>query len=507
MALPGESLMSLILKTSDEAAAIDAQGVYGVTGPSAAEHLPGFKALGASAVPYLLSVLDGEREGYWAARALKVLGREASSASKALEDRVPAQPDLAGPLFCVDPDRALALGLHENEQTRGELLEAARDLEAEPFARLMQVMLQSKYEAVVRDALRDSRSGQSCHRLAREHPELLPLELLRELARGANARGACSVLAVLRVPADASLVLERGDDFEGLLEWLAPLPGSERLAKELQPWNLCELFRRRRGAGLSTDPALAKRAMRECLERAQYAGQTQLARLMRETGDDAALPQLPDFLGAYYVWESKEAEDPVLLLLGMKGAAGLGVLEAGIARTTGRQQEHLRNVRVQLERWKRPVWTTVEGGDARYLEGRLESGTGSQDKSLDEGAYGSYSLALLFDPRCAHAAIQLARIDRGFGTPITRERLDWLRSLGVHDEALLTELATAVPGLQGGRCLPCGSSQSAPALATRAEAAGLPSVAANCRHGEKEEIARLKAAAQQQLDVTRAASR
>ena len=503
MSTPGLSLMTMILRDSEEADAINAQGVYGLTGPSPAEHLPGFKDLGASAVPYLLSVLDGEREGYWAARGLEVIGPGAKAASKPLEARVPERPRLAGTLFCVDPERALELGLHEKATTRSELLETARGLAAAPFSRLVHAMLRSNDPAVVKDALREGSSGQSCLQLARQHPELLPWPLLRELARGENARGACAVLSVRQDPGDALLVLAQGVDFEGVLEWLAPLPGSERLAAELQPWNVCELLRRRRCAGLTTDPAVAKGAVRRALDDARSGGEALLVRLIRELGDDTLLATLPDCLGTYYVWERNEADDPVLLLLGMKGAAGLAALDAGIARSTGKHQQHLTLLRAQLARWKRPTWTTVEAGDARYLEGHLELGTGPRATTFDDSALAAYAAALLFDPRCAHAALQLARIDRGFGTPITPERLAWLRSLGVRDEALLSELATPVPPVQGERFRPCGSSQLAPAIAKRAEAAGLPSVAANCLHGEKAEIARLRAAAQQQLDAAR----
>ena len=57
----------------------------------------------------------------------------------------------------------------------------------------------------------------------------------------------------------------------------------------------------------------------------------------------------------------------------------------------------------------------------------------------------------LLVPESAHAAVQLAVIDRAFGTPIVAERIGWLRELGARDGALLDELATPVTPLPGRR--------------------------------------------------------
>ena len=80
--------------------------------------------------------------------------------------------------------------------------------------------------------------------------------------------------------------------------------------------------------------------------------------------------------------------------------------------------------------------TTIDAADNRYLAMNL------QDFDPDAGAYGHYARVLLANPRHAHAAFQCAWIDRFYGSPITAERVEWLRSLGVRDEALLAELAT-----------------------------------------------------------------
>lgn len=79
--------------------------------------------------------------------------------------------------------------------------------------------------------------------------------------------------------------------------------------------------------------------------------------------------------------------------------------------------------------------TTADAADNQFLRMHLE------DYEPDAGAYGHYARLLLADPRDAHAAVQLAWIDRHYGSPITPARVAWLRELGVHDEALLAELA------------------------------------------------------------------
>jgi hypothetical protein len=83
--------------------------------------------------------------------------------------------------------------------------------------------------------------------------------------------------------------------------------------------------------------------------------------------------------------------------------------------------------------------TTIDAADNRFLAMNL------QDHDADAGAYGHYARVLLATPGNAHAAFQCAWIDRIYGSPITPERVDWLRSLGVRDELLLAELATPLP--------------------------------------------------------------
>lgn len=79
---------------------------------------------------------------------------------------------------------------------------------------------------------------------------------------------------------------------------------------------------------------------------------------------------------------------------------------------------------------------TIEAADDRFLVSHLE------DHMPDAGAYGHYARVLLADPTHAHAAFQLAWIDRHYGSPITEARITWLRTLGVREDSLLADLAT-----------------------------------------------------------------
>jgi hypothetical protein len=475
--------MQRILRASRAADAIDAEGVYGRVGEQPTKMLAVFKELGASAVPYLLAVLDDDELAYWAAGGLAAIGPDARSASAAVERRVQARPQLAGTLFCIDPQRALELGLHERPQTQRAVFEAAQELAPTDFGRLLTAMLQSSKPDVVRRALEDGLSGWSSRRLARERPDLLPLALVRAHARGPNAEAANAVLAALPVERPVS----------------SAAPDVEGGAAHLEPWQLYALLRRRRCAGLRNDPALATRALRG-------AGQAQdlhaLAWVLSELEEDveaalAALLRTP--------WAPAEGFDPVLLLLGKKGAAGLALLDSVIAGVPGDERARMNLLRERLVRWQRPGWTTLDGADARYLAGAIETLEDRPPHTPGDNAWEAYAAALLFDPHCAPAALQLARLDRGFGAPITPERIAFLRSLGVVNERLLTELATPVIPLTAAHPRLTSRPLFDEDLARREEAAGFPSLAATCLVGRDEDTSRLGALAQRQVDVARSA--
>src|SRR5207244_9794268 len=128
---------------------------------------------------------------------------------------------------------------------------------------------------------------------------------------------------------------------------------------------------------------------------------------------------------------------------------------------------------------RRPIAKQLESADAVFTEGeKIE-----HMLMLEYSGYAYYASALLQAPHLAHAAFQLAWIDRAFGSPITAQRVSWLRDLGIRDEALLGELATPPSAaLEGSRSyylarLDHRDVERAKALADTAEHAGLPSVA------------------------------
>lgn len=131
-------------------------------------------------------------------------------------------------------------------------------------------------------------------------------------------------------------------------------------------------------------------------------------------------------------------------LIRRRRCAGLGVHVGGAVEAMLEQpprDEHAQRYAERARNERRGVGptSTLEAADERFVLGHHE------DSDPDAAAYGRYASVLLAEPRNAYAAFQLAWIDRELGSPITSDRVRWLRALGVRDEALLTELATPVP--------------------------------------------------------------
>ncbi|WP_344506828.1 hypothetical protein [Dactylosporangium maewongense] len=137
----------------------------------------------------------------------------------------------------------------------------------------------------------------------------------------------------------------------------------------------------------------------------------------------------------------------------------------------------------------------IEDADDAFLRGRIETTLG--------GAFDAYAGILLVEP-AAHAAFQLAWIDRAYGAPVTATRVAWIRGLGFAGEDLLAEVARPVQRpLEGLRIeWDCGRpGKHHPARAARAAAAGLPSLANGwLRHEAHAQAARIH------LDKVRAAT-
>ena len=161
----------------------------------------------------------------------------------------------------------------------------------------------------------------------------------------------------------------------------------------------------------------------------------------------------------------------------------------------GERRRRLEWMTDALERWKVGRKNALAWADDDFLRGRIEPTV--------SGAFRAYAEVLLIEPS-AHAAFQLAWIDRAFGSEIVTERVQWIRGMGFRDEELLTDLATppAKP-LQGLRSAWDGgetaydATHAAPALE-----AGLPSLAAHWTRGKDE----YRRAAERQMERVRRAT-
>lgn len=234
-------------------------------------------------------------------------------------------------------------------------------------------------------------------RLAMTAPTLVPIDLVRVLARSRHAGvrdAAMHVLAVVHEAEDAEAVLahhvERGETLSfGKTQdvlWLAGLGESERLVPLLEPRSLFELARRRRCAGMATELRVQARRLLE-IDRAE----DWVRRIAFEL-DDKALAD-----------DVRKPPGPVAPPL------------------------------------------TLEKADQRFLANELDD-----THNLDLSAYAAYAYVLRVEPSHAYAALQLAWIDRAYGTPITPARGAWLRDLGVA-EPMLDELAIPTVPIAGAR--------------------------------------------------------
>lgn len=272
-------------------------------------------------------------------------------------------------------------------------------------ARLVAAMLEDPQHPRVPEILGAGRSALAntpLWSLAIGAPELVPIDVVRVLARDANPGvrdAAVQILGILHHPDDAELVLAhhvaRGETltFQKThdVAWLAGLPGSERLVPLLEPKSLFELARRRRCANLPTVARAQARALL-AMERAEEW----VARIAFELDDRALAAEL----------------------------------------ATKRPSK-------MIEEWTPPPMTRTTG-DLRFADNRLDD-----TMLVDSSAYAAYAYALRVNPGDAHAALQLAWIDRAYGTPITDERIAWLRALGVTDDELLEELAVPAAPIAG----------------------------------------------------------
>jgi hypothetical protein len=197
------------------------------------------------------------------------------------------------------------------------------------------------------------------------------------------------------------------------------------------------------------------------------------AQIILELRDAACADALVELIGPTEDGSEVRFDDATLTFAAL-GDAGDQALVRGRARHSGERADRIARVIDTISKLRSRVsGATLALADKYFADGVLEDAT--QQKS----AYAMYAQVLAREPKNAHAAFQLAWIDRGFGTQITKERVAWLRELGVAGP-LLDELARRPTSiLHGTRSSHRHVREPDPIRALQADQAGLYSVAAH----------------------------
>lgn len=337
---------------------------------------------------------------------------------------------------------------------------------------------------------------------------------LRELASAHQPEDAVAVL-------DAFLAEGGIDDIQSIaVPWLAPLPRSAELLSCARPRPrlrvVSEIVRRRRCAGLTTDAELLRPRVLGALlvprdskdrhaEGLALLDMGHAANIVVELadvlGDDECCAALAHAIGPpadvpAFRWLGPMDElRSALLVLGERARRAV---EEACARATGEHATRLGWVRKDLADRGAKRSGDVSDADVRFLAGNIEGDWSSPLR----GAYAAYGELLRVDPRSGHCAYQLAWIDRAYGTPITPERIAWIRSLGI-EESLLDALARRPEAVMPFHRYAVPATLRVPnySMGQRALRAGLPSFAAKY-FGDRwpAERARAKAAAEAHID-------
>ena len=440
-----------------------------------APHEPGAKlrelvdAAGVAAVPLLLEALHGDSDlRFWALIGLQWVGPPAGEAAvAALVEHIEAGREPLWPavvaLDAVAPERVRALGVH--------LLPTAMEHLTDRYLRLSGDAIVEHVERFVReesdeDVVRFLGQRRLRDRLVHDCPPRL-VHLLRDTMRGGRdapvRRAAAEILAMLDpVTEDLVEALRHGGPlWRGIVERVAAHPASERLVPRLvqQPGAtdaLAALVVRRRAAGLTTDPGPLREFLRLCVDepRGRWPGPrfgASVPEAIGALGDETLLVHLLPMLHEDRLSGSERSA--VMAAFASFGERGTAML----------QREHGAKVQRVVRR--------IEDADDAFLRGRIETTLG--------GAFDAYAGILLAGPS-AHAAFQLAWIDRAYGAPVTAARVAWIRGLGFTGERLLAEVARPVDRPLEGLRVEWDRGEAGrhdPARAARAAAAGLPSLA------------------------------
>ncbi len=491
-----QELMAAVLDEESRCEAWDSEfspNPYNPWGPAEALAIP-------DAVPYLTEIVANRGHGRkWAVYALGLLGPFAREAMPVLETA-----KMWVTIFHVDPAHARDLGLHRKREApdrdesfassvRGgiaELAHAASD-PAQSRAHFASLLLEGDEDMLLfaLDALRQDPSG--LRKLAEDGATRIPVDEVRQLLHHLSddvVAAAVRILGDLHLPEDAERVIHaiktRTVHAQRVAEWTAGVPGSEALIERAGPLELYDLVRRRRCAGLATDakavrprvlealaPAVPTKAWNDNAGRLMDLGNA--AKIVRELRDPDCLEALIEAIGPTAVspYEAR-IEDVVPALIALGPVADIALKRAQ-ERFTGHRATRIGWVieQVRTARSFLKASSTVERADKKFSDGALE------DWLMDADAYALYAEALAHEPTCKHAAVQLAWIDRGFGTPITVERIAWLRSLGVGD-AMLDDLSRRPVAILHGQRSSHKARERNIKLGQAAEQAGLYPIAA-----------------------------
>ena len=443
-------------------------------------------AMGPDIVRELVGSLRGRRRA-WVLYILEKLGPSAASAAPHLE----ARHDAARALWAVDELRARALGVHVHPETRQEIA----NLVGEDGFPATAIHLARLLEAGAPDVVEFALESRQLATLTDRRPELVPVDLIQAHAELPAAR---RVLAKLRLdPHGALAQLVRKERSVSLNElfWVGPLEHSDGLVP-LVGDSLPYLIERRRAAGLETDEDAAIDLIRRNARIAMAGDAPLAANVAAQTAF-----QLPT-LGTVRELAPLLRRDPgPAAWKHLVDAFGLLDERTRITALSAMPSCERKNwVARELLTWQ-PAGMTTAHADALLLAGKVE------DWLLGSAAYQHYAAVLLRGPD-AYAALQLAWIDRGFGTPIEKRRIAWLRGLGVHDDALLGQLESPVVGLRDrGRHTGDTYPEDRQYVAEAAEAAELPSIAMLYWRGARrpEDAVRTRVEAQELVRRLRAA--
>ncbi|HVO29894.1 MAG TPA: hypothetical protein VMV18_04125 [bacterium] len=450
--------------------------------------------------PQLIAALEGPdpQRSKWALEGIETLGPKAGAAAAAALER---RGDGAV-LFKVDEARARAIGVDADRRWRADIASNLwREGNTERIAAHLRHLLESSDPDVLAFALggQEYPDESKATDFAQLAPELLPHERIVELSAHEDAlvrTAAARLLGYMHFPGDAARVIDlvatgRATIRALFVDWVAPHPSSDRLiGRAGSVKQTFELVRRRRCAGLQT-PLEGVRAifhgaflappaapgLNNDRWRAQDIEYAALGCM--ELGDSALLREMVEAIGPVAgarAGEGYGAFEELEKALASFGAPARDAVNEALARASGEREERLRWMRDALAKRAAEPRThpTLHDADERFAAGNLEDSL-----LVDNAAYGAYADLLRRHPDCAHAAFQLAWIDRAWGSPIMPERVEWLRQLGVRDH-LLGELARPlspadiVPGFRGKTP---STAEHDPAQAERRERAGLPSLA------------------------------